>query len=203
MKDQLLIIFVKNPQLGRAKTRLAATIGEVAALEAYKRLLKRTAEITAPLNIEKVVYYDQFVDREDLWSNNLYHKDLQIEGNLGEKMKDAFDKAFEKGYQRICIIGSDCYDLTTELLHLAFDNLSNKDAVIGPSEDGGYYLLGLSKPCSALFENKQWSTDSVCADTEADLKNANFSYEKIELLSDVDTEKDLGEWADDLVKTKL
>lgn len=203
MKKKCLIIFVKNPKLGRAKTRLAATIGMEAALEAYKRLLQRTKAVTEELEVDKVVYYDQFVDREDLWVNQTYDKDIQIEGDLGEKMLSAFEDSFNKGYQQVCIIGSDCYDLDTEILQEAFDSLELKDAVIGPSKDGGYYLLGLSKPCSAVFENKSWSTETVRSETEQDFARLKMSYSLLKELNDVDVESDLGDWADDLVKTSL
>lgn len=203
MKKKCLIIFVKNPKLGRAKTRLAATIGMEAALEAYRRLLQRTKAVTEELEVDKVVYYDQFVDREDLWVNQIYDKDIQIEGDLGEKMLSAFEDSFDKGYQQVCIIGSDCYDLDTETLQEAFNSLEQKDAVIGPSKDGGYYLLGLSKPCSAVFENKNWSTETVRTETEQDFVRLNMSYSLLKELNDVDVESDLGDWADDLVKTSL
>ena len=203
MKNQLLIIFVKNPQLGRAKTRLAATIGDEAALEAYKRLLTKTRDVTLELPFDKVVYYDQFVDDTDLWHRKDYHKSVQIEGQLGEKMQDAFESAFKEGYQRICIIGSDCYDLTTEILAQAFEALEQHDAVMGPSKDGGYYLIGLSKANFSIFENKSWSTESVASDTIKDFEREGLSYAQLPILNDVDTEADLGEWASDLIRTEI
>lgn len=203
MAKELLIIFVKNPFLGRAKTRLAKTIGNNAALEAYKRLLQRTFAITHELKCDKVVYYDQFVDRNDVWPNDIYEKDVQAEGHLGEKMADAFGKAFDQGYEKVCIIGSDCYDLSSEIIDEAFDALKDNQGVIGPSVDGGYYLLGLAQPCVEVFHNKAWSTDSVCADTEEDFRALSYKLKKLVTLNDVDVEADLGDWADDLVKTKF
>lgn len=189
--------------MGRAKTRLAATIGNEAALEVYKRLLQRTFKVTADLPVDKVVFYDQFVDRNDFWPNEIYEKEVQCEGELGDKMLSAFNYVFERGYKRAAIIGSDCYDLSPEFIQDAFEQLKEKDAVIGPSHDGGYYLLGLSKPCEDIFKNKRWSTSSVCLDTEKDLEALKFKYAKLQALSDVDTEEDLGPWAEDLVKTKF
>lgn len=203
MKNQLLIIFVKNPQLGRAKTRLAATIGDEAAFEAYKRLLTKTRDVTLELPYDKVVYYDQFVDDTDLWYRKDYDKAVQIAGQLGKKMQDAFERAFEDGYQKICIIGSDCYDLTTEILAQAFDTLEKYDAVMGPSQDGGYYLMGLSKANFSIFQNKEWSTESVASDTIKDFEKEGLSYALLPILNDVDTEADLGEWASDLLKTEM
>lgn len=199
MKKRLLIIFVKNPELGKAKTRLAASIGDEAALKIYKRLLERTKEITQSLPFTKAVFYSQFKDEQDLWPNEHFTKKLQPEGDLGQKMETAFEWAFAKGYEQICIIGSDCYDLTTNNLIEAFECLDNHDAVIGPARDGGYYLLGLSKTCSSVFQNKQWSTETVCSDTEKDFQSEGMSYKKLKTLNDVDTIEDLGSWASDLI----
>lgn len=200
MDNQLLMIFVKNPELGKAKTRLAASIGDEAALKVYKRLLEKTKEITLSLPFSKAVFYSQFIDTQDLWSNEHFTKKLQSEGDLGQKMETAFDWAFQNGFQKVCIIGSDCYDLTTDNLNEAFECLDNHNAVIGPARDGGYYLLGLSKACSSIFQNKQWSTDSVCSDTEKDFQSEGTSYKKLKTLNDVDTIDDLGSWASDLIQ---
>lgn len=199
MGNQLLMIFVKNPELGKAKTRLAASIGDEAALQVYKRLLERTKEITSAISFPKVVFYNQFVDNNDIWPNEDFAKMLQSNGDLGQKMESAFDWAFQNDFQKVCIIGSDCYDLTTDNLNEAFECLDNHDAVIGPARDGGYYLLGLSKACSSIFQNKEWSTDSVCSDTEKDFQSEGISYRKLETLNDVDTIDDLGSWASDLI----
>lgn len=199
MGNQLLMIFVKNPELGKAKTRLAASIGNEAALQVYKRLLERTKEITSPISFAKAVFYNQFVDKNDIWPNEDFAKMLQSNGDLGQKMESAFDWAFQNDFQKVCIIGSDCYDLTTDNLTEAFECLDNHDAVIGPARDGGYYLLGLSKACSSIFQNKEWSTDSVCSDTEKDFQSEGMSYRKLETLNDVDTIDDLGSWASDLI----
>ena len=130
MTDQLLIVFVKNPQLGKVKTRLAKTIGEDKALAVYELLLKRTKDIITTLPFDIQIHYSEFIDHDDLWPSDRFHKAIQIEGNLGDKMAYAFEKAFEKGYKNVCIIGSDCYDLNTLILQDAFKNLEHQDFVI-------------------------------------------------------------------------
>ena len=200
MKSKL-IIFVKNPVLGKAKTRLAATIGAEAALAIYELLLKRTAAITKELAIDKVVYYDQFIDHNDLWPNEHFKKDLQIKGDLGLKMQTAFLQAFNEGYNKVCIIGSDCYDLTKEYIRLACAMLDNDDAVIGPAKDGGYYLLGLSGFYPDFFQGKIWSTSSVAKDTIKDFKKLALSFSELPTLSDVDVEEDLGSWANHVLQS--
>lgn len=195
MKSDLLIIFVKNPVLGKAKTRLAATIGNERALNVYKLLLEKTRQETIHLSVDKVVYYSDFTDQSDLWDNVSYQKKLQQAGHLGVKISSAFSQAFTDGYQRVCIIGSDSYDLMQSHIESAFISLKENEAVIGPAEDGGYYLLGMSKMNTQLFENKNWSTETVGPDTIKDFKALNLSYEVLPTLNDIDTEADLGDWA--------
>lgn len=161
MGKALLIIFVKNPELGKVKTRLAATVGEEAALAIYKRLLERTKTITQPLAVDKTVFYDQALGENDLWSEGGFFKALQTKGDLGEKMLAAFQSAIDKGYEQICVIGSDCYDLTTDILNQAFSSLEKHDAVIGEAVDGGYYLIGMNCLITDVFQNKKWSTEEV------------------------------------------
>ncbi len=200
MGKALLIIFVKNPELRRAKTRLAATVGEEAALAIYKRLLERTKSITQPLAVDKTVFYDQALGENDLWSAEGFSKDLQSNGDLGEKMLAAVQSAFQQDYERICVIGSDCYDLTTEILEEAFSALEKHDAVIGEAVDGGYYLIGMNRLITDVFQNKQWSTEEVFSSTIQDFKNKGLSYFELPVLNDVDTEEDLGDWAQDILK---
>ena len=106
-------------------------------------------------------------------------------------MKNAFEASFAQGYKKVCIIGSDCYELDTHILEEAFAQLDRKEVVIGPAKDGGYYLLGMRKMHMHLFENKKWSTSSVLSDTLNDLKEANLSFYLLPELTDIDEEKDL------------
>lgn len=198
MENAALIIFVKNPILGRAKTRLAKTIGDNKALAIYKMLLEKTCEVVTPLKADIHVYYNDFIDRDDLWDNQRFYKNLQVDDDLGMKMFCAFEQVFERGYQKVCVIGSDCWDLKTEYLESAFEALDENDIAIGPSFDGGYYLLGIKKLEKSLFHNKQWSTPSVFNDTLADIQRLGWSTYQLPKISDVDVEEDLGEWAKDI-----
>jgi len=200
MKDALLIIFVKNPELGKAKTRLAQTIGKEKALAIYRMLLERTKDVTFDLEVDIQVHYNQFIDRNDLWDDGRYIKKKQIEGDLGQKMQFAFEEAFSAGYEKICIIGSDCYDLNKKYLEEAFLNLETSEFVLGPSFDGGYYLMGMRALLTSVFSNKQWSTNSVFNDTLKDIKKGDKSYTLLSKLSDVDVEADLGPWASEILK---
>ncbi len=192
MSKQLLMIFIKNIELGKAKTRLAKTVGDVKALEVYKALLKKTMEAVKPLeNTDKIVYYSNHVDLNDQWSNEVFEKAVQYNGSLGERMIHAFKKGFEEGYEKICIIGSDCWDLETDRLKEAFDAMDVDDFVIGPANDGGYYILGMSYYFERLFAGKEFSTDTVCEEAVNEILNAQKTVKKLEILSDIDTEEDL------------
>ena len=188
-KDRLLLIFTRNPKLGKCKTRLAATIGEKAALEIYMILLEHTAEITKNLNCSKEVHYTDELSENDLWDNTNYTKYLQKGNDLGERMYNAFKSGFQQGYKKIIIIRSDIYDLNSETIEEAFKEMENSDFVIGPAEDGGYYLLGMKSLNKEIFFNKYWGTDKVLEDT---LKN--LSHKKVKLLqtkNDIDLYEDI------------
>ena len=191
MTDRLLIIFVKNPQLGKVKTRLASTMGDQRALEVYLKLLEYTKAITRDLAVDKVVFYSEFVDRQDGWHSDTYLKQPQIAGDLGDKMKAAFEWGFRSGYREVCIIGSDCLELTPEIIMSGFQALGSDDAVLGPTKDGGYYLLGMKQLHAPLFTNKNWGTHTVGTATQDDLKELGLSYTLLETLTDVDHEEDL------------
>jgi rSAM/selenodomain-associated transferase 1 len=190
MNKQLLIIFVKNAVLGKVKTRLAATVGADKALKIYQVLLQRTYDITLTLPVTKAVYYSDSVE-EDIWNPPFYEKFVQSGADLGERMQNAFAQGFAAGYGQICIIGSDCYELTEQIIQQAFGKLTANDVVIGPADDGGYYLLGMKNLQNAFFSGKVWSTGSVLQDTLNNVKDAGLSVALLPELTDVDEEKDL------------
>lgn len=167
----LLLIFTRNPELGKCKTRLAAKVGDNAALEVYKFLLRHTLEITKGLYARKSVYYSEEIWQEDIWDNTIFDKKLQVGKDLGERMANAFTEGFSAGFERIIVIGSDMYDLNQTDLQNAFTALENNDYVIGPAVDGGYYLLGMKKYKQELFSNKPWGKDTVLEKTLTDLKD--------------------------------
>lgn len=167
----LLLIFTRNPELGKGKRRLAEKVGDAVALDIYNFLLNHTVKITAGLYAEKIVYYSEEIWEQDIWDNTLYDKKLQVGEDLGIRMHNAFQDGFSRGFEKIIIIGSDIYDLDQEDLEHAFKLLSHNDFVVGPAEDGGYYLLGMKKLKPTLFQNKDWGTPSVLEDTLADLKD--------------------------------
>lgn len=165
-------------------------MGPEASLKIYETLLTHTFQITHQLSYEKFVFYATTIAENDLWSYPGFVKKLQSGESLGKRMEQAFEEVFQLGYTAVQIIGSDCPELTPEIIDAGFTALETKDTVIGPTSDGGYYLLGLRHQTSSIFQNKEWSTASVFADTLQDLKKLFKTYEILPELSDIDTEQD-------------
>tara|TARA_R110000868_G_scaffold720_4_gene5245 strand:+ start:6624 stop:7301 length:678 start_codon:yes stop_codon:yes gene_type:complete len=184
-----LIIFTRNPELGKCKTRLAQTIGDEAALNIYTYLLKHTADVSKNTKADKYVFYSENIIKEDLWNTDFFRKKLQQGSDLGIRMENAFSELFQLGYEKIIIIGSDLLDLKTEEIDDAFQILANNDVVIGPAKDGGYYLLGMKTLDSNIFKNKKWGTSTVLKDTLNNIENSSFSL--LEELNDIDTFDDI------------
>ncbi|MFO7800451.1 TIGR04282 family arsenosugar biosynthesis glycosyltransferase [Rhodohalobacter sp.] len=191
MTRNRLIIFVKNPIEGEVKTRLASSLGDEKALDVYQKLLKITARETANVNAEKLVSYSKFVEERDNFDKNIFEKSVQRKGDLGEKMKHAFRYGFDDGFNRIVLIGSDCPEISQSLIDKAFKELSEADSVIGPSDDGGYYLIGLSRFIPQIFDDVEWSTSSVFSSTITALEDIGATYHILKKLNDIDTESDL------------
>lgn len=191
MNKNLILIFTRNPELGKAKTRLAKSVGDETALDIYKFLLNKTKEITQNLNCDKAVYYSVKVRENDIWDTAIYQKHQQQGDDLGLRMQHAFKNSFNTGYEKVLIIGSDLYDLTPNHINKAFEKLNTNDVVMGPAEDGGYYLLGMKKLQPNIFQNKAWGTATVRQDTLNDLQKV--SVHLLEELNDVDIIEDIKE----------
>jgi len=187
---EAIIIFVRNPELGKVKTRLAATVGDEKALDIYKQLLLHTMQVAEKSDANKFVFYHEQIMENDIWNKKGFFKKLQLGVDLGEKMKRAFSTVFSEGYSNIIIIGSDCMQINSAIVKEAFAGLEQKDTVIGPAKDGGYYLLGMKINLPFLFENIAWSTDTVFNDTVFSMKQHNLSTALLPVLTDVDTEAD-------------
>jgi hypothetical protein len=191
MGSELLIVFVKNPVLGKVKTRLAKTLGPEKAIEIYQELLQHTHHVTKNLPFDKAVFYSDEVVTGDRWDQGGYEKRRQEGSDLGKRMLNAFKYAFQKAYRKVVIIGSDCFDITPKIIQEAFKAIPQNNFVLGPTHDGGYYLIGMTALHVSLFKNKKWSSDEVLQDTLIDIRNMNGSYKLLPELTDIDTEADL------------
>ncbi|WP_075340386.1 TIGR04282 family arsenosugar biosynthesis glycosyltransferase [Tenacibaculum agarivorans] len=189
MSKNLLMIFTRNPELGKVKTRLAKSLGNEKALEIYKFLLNRTKEITQQVSSDKAVFYSVKIRDNDIWDASIFLKFQQEGDDLGERMQNAFQKAFSNGYNKVAIIGSDLFDLTPNHITKAFEELDRNDIVLGPAEDGGYYLLASKKVHPKIFSNKEWGTSSVRKETLNDLEKE--SVHLLPMLNDVDVVEDI------------
>lgn len=184
-----LIIFTRNPELGKCKTRLAKTIGDEAALEVYTFLLQHTANVSKEVVADRFVFYSEKIITNDIWQLEYFNKMLQSGSDLGERMQNAFETLLQMGYEKIIIIGSDLYDLNPKIVNNAYKHLFNYDFVIGPAQDGGYYLLGMKQLDSTIFKNKAWGTATVLKDTLQDLSNKSIKLMKE--LNDIDIFEDI------------
>jgi rSAM/selenodomain-associated transferase 1 len=193
MKKNLIIILTKNPELGKGKSRLAATVGNENALIIFKELIKHTVSITQKLDCDKWVLFSDYIGGNEYFEDSIYSKHLQEGNDLGDRMRNAFVKATDAGYEKVILIGSDCYQLTQSELEKGFNNLDSNDFVFGPAEDGGYYLIGTTTTFTKVFDNKTWSTKTVLYEAIRDVEGADYTLGLLSTLSDVDYEEDLGE----------
>ena len=189
MSKNLLIVFTRNPELGKVKTRLAKTVGNAIALKIYTFLLEKTRDIAVQVSADKAVYYSVKVRENDIWDTNNFQKHQQVGEDLGIRMLHAFKNGFKAGYEKVMIIGSDLYDLTAETIENAFIALKDNEVVIGPAEDGGYYLLGMNSLEEKVFKNKNWGTETVRKNTLEELKDKKVFL--LEELNDVDVFEDI------------
>jgi uncharacterized protein len=190
-KDCLLVVFVKNRVKGKVKTRLAKSIGNEKALQVYEELIGITVKVSSGLDCRKQVWYSDGIEEEDSFERDIFEKYAQEGEGLGMRMKRAIARGFDEGFEKVVIIGSDCPEITPEILEMAFQILDSKDAVIGPSEDGGYYLLGLNKFIPQVFLGIDWSTSGVLEQTIGIIEGLNFAYSLLPELNDIDTLEDL------------
>lgn len=193
--DQLTI-FTRYPEPGQTKTRLISTLGEDGAAALQKELTENTLQkidqLIKTTTFEPVIYFEggELAGMQNWLGPDRRYKP-QGAGDLGEKLKQAFDDAFTAGAQRVVTIGCDCPGLSKEHIHRAFDALYFKDLVLGPATDGGYYLIGIKQPLGALFDNIPWGTKTVLENTIQAGEKLGLSIEILETLSDVDRPEDL------------
>ncbi|RHX80504.1 TIGR04282 family arsenosugar biosynthesis glycosyltransferase [Leptospira yasudae] len=189
---ETLILFLRNPVVGQVKTRLAAGLGNEAALNVYEQLVEITQKQVAGLDLPVRLYFDsipEFVSGK--WGNQV-SAHLQSGEDLGFRMSNAFSETFSQGAQKVVIIGSDCPDLETKHIREAFSALDQSDVVLGPALDGGYYLLGLKSHLPEIFYEVPWSTDRVFAVTLEKLQLSRRNVWILPKLGDVDEPEDLG-----------
>ncbi len=188
-----LIVFAKAPRPGRVKTRLAADLGAQEAARVYRRLGRRVLDAVREGPYRTLVYYDppdaEAEMRDWLGGESLEFRP-QTGGDLGERMARAFEEALRDA-DRACIVGTDVPALRAALVVQALERLESADVVLGPAEDGGYYLMALSRPHPEIFRDVPWSTADVLGATLERTRRAGLRESLLPVLKDVDTAADL------------
>ncbi|MFH1754028.1 MAG: TIGR04282 family arsenosugar biosynthesis glycosyltransferase [Candidatus Omnitrophota bacterium] len=189
-----LIIFAKEPTKDTVKTRLANCLSQAQRVDLCKAFLRDAIDLVKSVECEERILAYAFEKRPTFIKKSVskeFRLYKQKDGDLGDRMVDVFNFAKEEGADKIVIIGSDTPTLANEFVAAAFNRLDDSDIVLGPTEDGGYYLIGLNTPSPGLFKGVEWSTGSVLGQT---IDNANALKKKVAILDmwyDVDDEEDL------------
>ena len=196
---RLILVFVRYPDPGRVKTRLAAAVGETNAADLYRAfvedLVGRCRSLSCPMAVMVAEAAD--VERTRVWlTETLGRKPvcLSQQGcDLGERMAAALEGAFGQGFDQAILVGSDIPDLPIEILKKGFDALGSNDAVIGPCRDGGYYLIGFRSIGfrREVFRGVHWSTDTVFSETCRLMEENHLDFGILPPWDDVDTFEDL------------
>ncbi|HEX9666386.1 MAG TPA: TIGR04282 family arsenosugar biosynthesis glycosyltransferase [Thermodesulfobacteriota bacterium] len=200
----MLLIFVKYPEPKKVKTRLAKNIGFENAAMFYRKMAEQIIyDLSKLADHRKIVFFDPPERKNDVmrWLKFNGLSFIAQEGNsLGEKMSNAFSHAFSLGADKTVIIGTDCPQITIQTILTAFEKLETSEVVIGPSYDGGYYLLGLRRFIPEIFHDIDWSTNLVFDQTIKKLRHSGIKSDCLEMLRDVDTIYDISN--DQLLKIR-
>ncbi len=197
-----IILFTRYPAPGKSKTRLIPVLGAAGAANLQRKMteyiletldsFKNTLNLDSP-DIE-IRYTGATEALMQTWLGNNYTYIEQGAGNLGTRMLSSFSDNLENGYNSVIVIGADCPSITPKILHDAFTALKSHNAVLGPADDGGYYLIGLKIANSKIFNNITWGTSTVLADTTNNISQLNLKLHLLEKLSDIDEPADLPVW---------
>jgi hypothetical protein len=190
-----LLFFVKFPEPGKVKTRLAQAIGDEAASQLYICFVKDILDMLQASGLRLLFCYepqDKLKEFKEIFSDEFFY--LPQKGReLGDKLKYCFGKVFSMGFQKAVVIGSDLPDLPLAFIQRSLALLAEVGIVIGPAKDGGYYLLAFdkSKYFAEIFERIPWSSDRVLEVTLKAIACRNQSFRLLDLWQDVDTIGDL------------
>ena len=195
MDDRCLLFFIRSPEKGNVKSRLAAAIGDELTVKLYKSFVLR---MLSTLKRGNFPFYICFHPENALmglkkWLGGHHHYIPQKGKDLGERMRNGFTEAFQMGFKRVVLIGSDIPDLPLEFIQEAFTSLEEKDAVIGPALDGGYYLIGFKDQTFSpqVFEGMPWGAETVFDETMRVLKRLGQRVHTLPYQRDIDTIEDL------------
>jgi hypothetical protein len=196
---ETLIIFSRYPEAGKTKTRMIPALGADGAAQLQREMTEHTVktgrELSKSHNISIEIHFTG-CDRElmEQWLGKDFNYYPQVTGDLGIKMRSAFEEAFNNNSQRVVIIGIDCPDIHISILNEAFNALEKQDLVLGEAEDGGYYLIGLNHLIAELFQNINWGSSEVFNRTKNIANQLNLNIHYLPILRDIDRPEDLLIW---------
>ncbi|MEN6467963.1 MAG: TIGR04282 family arsenosugar biosynthesis glycosyltransferase [Smithella sp.] len=192
MNQDALILFLRYPERGAVKTRLADTLGAELTYELYQRFLADLSVMVREVQTAKVIVYEG--QQEAVFPDFPGIGPIRQRGSdMGDRMFCALSDVFALGFERCVLIGSDSPDLPARLVNDAFDKLTSADVVIGPSRDGGYYLIGCNQASlhRTMFSGIPWSTADVLPETLQRIAQTGLVSARLEQWSDIDEIKDL------------
>ena len=197
LRDTSLVVFLRYPRSGSVKTRLGASLGVPTATDFYRRCANHLSQEVRklPKAVDHQIWYVGGTEKEMAdWLGRGLSYLPQPEGNLGTRLAFALNNSFQKGAHKVIALASDVPDLSAELIIKAFRAFDRKDMVIGPTFDGGYYLIGMKQPHPEFFQGISWSTNMVYQQTLAAAGRLGISYHSLTTLNDIDTREDLLAW---------
>lgn len=198
-------VFTKYPHMGRVKTRLAKGIGAETACYLHTKMtyhaLNQAMQLQKEQTADCLVFFHGADEKstytwlkdglEQQFSDEPLHLIMQEGNDLGERMYHAFERMRALGYEKMVLIGTDCPEITKEVLKSALSALREKDVVFGPSRDGGYYLLGMKALHSALFRGIPWSREDTLHQSLQCCNGHGISYALLSTLCDIDRPEDI------------
>ena len=197
--ERRLIIFTRYPEPGKTKTRLVPALGPEGAADVQRNMTGHTLDWVrdlaagSPISVEVRFEGGDAEKMAACFGGHVSYRP-QGPGDLGCRMAAAFAEAFGEGSEQIVIIGTDCPEITPELIRESFERLSTRDLVLGPAIDGGYYLIGLRRPAPGLFNGIPWGSQRVLEDTLRVASELSLGVFLLKELSDVDRPEDLAVW---------
>jgi rSAM/selenodomain-associated transferase 1 len=195
-----LVIFTRYPEPGKVKTRLIPAIGARRAADLQRRMTERTLATASRLDPDARVAVEVHHDGGDrermtrVFGAGWTYLPQQYGADLGQRLQAAFHRCFEDGADKVVVVGTDCPGLSVPLIQRAFEGLDRAPVVLGPARDGGYYLIGLTRPQPRLFEEIPWGTPQVFTETANRARELSLSPALLTPLDDVDRPEDLAVW---------
>lgn len=201
MLENVLIIFVKYPEPGFVKTRLAEKIGKREAAGLYRLFAEAILARTEDACFSRIIFYSPSEKKSEImdwlgYKTGVYYP--QRGDTLGERLSNAIEVTFKDGAGKVVTIGTDSPTIDKEVILRAFKELEHKPCVIGPALDGGYYLIGLSSFHREIFEGIDWGTGNVLKQTKDRLNELKLDFTLLDKRPDIDSFDDLLVFKDEL-----